>query len=129
MFMTKLYPNTKPSVLLADDDRLTCLMISKVLERNNFNVTTVENGLDAINLSKEQDFDYLITDIMMPGVEGIEVISEVLQYNPMIKIIAISSDGLVGHSTLLTLAKTMGASATIQKPVRADTLINTIESI
>jgi CheY-like chemotaxis protein len=127
--MTESKKNHKASVLLADDDQTTRFIIAKMLRNENYNVTMVDNGLDAIQTSKEKQFDYLITDILMPGVEGIEVISEVLKSSPDIKIIAISSDRLAGYSTLLNVAQTVGASATIKKPIRADDLINTMERI
>lgn len=127
--MDQLNLEKKFSVLLADDDRLTGAMISKILKNEDYDVTYVENGQDAINCAKANSYDYLITDIIMPEVEGIEVISEVLECQPNTKIIAISSDELAGHSTLLTIAQTMGASATIKKPIRPDTLIETIKSI
>ncbi len=127
--MDQLSSKNKFRVLLADDDRLTGTIISKILEKEDYDVTYVENGQDAINCAKANSYDYVITDIIMPEVEGIEVISEVLEYQPNTKIIAISSDDMAGHSTLLTIAQTMGASATIKKPVRPDTLIQTIKSI
>ena len=129
MDFSQLHQSSKGRVLLAEDDHMTSLMITKILQKKNYEVTTVHNGLDAITEAKKHDFDYLITDIIMPEVEGIEVISEVLESSPNTKIIAISSDGLAGHSTLLTLAQTVGASATLNKPIRADDLINTMERI
>ena len=129
MDFSQLHQSSKGRVLLAEDDHMTSLMITKILQKKNYEVTTVHNGLDAISEAKKHDFDYLITDIIMPEVEGIEVISEVLESSPNTKIIAISSDGLAGHSTLLTLAQTVGASATLNKPIRADDLINTMERI
>ncbi len=119
----------KPTVLLADDDEMACMMLSQKLADHNYDVTVVNNGLDAIEISKDHNFDFLITDIIMPEVEGIEVISEVIDRSPRTKIIAISSDGLAGHSTLLTIAQTVGASAALQKPVRPDTLLETMNNV
>ena len=120
---------TKPTILLADDDRMTCILLSQKLTENHYDVTVVQNGLDALDMARHNNYDYIVTDIMMPGVEGIEVISEIIEKYPETKIVAISSDGLAGHSTLLTLAQTVGASAALQKPVRPTTLIETLQSI
>ena len=129
MLLTPVLNRKKPSVLLADDDKMTCKAISNFLSRHNYDVTTVNDGLEALECSKNCAYDYLITDIMMPEVEGIEVISEIIEHCPETKIIAISSDGIAGHSTLLTLAQTVGASATLQKPVTPDALIDVMESL
>lgn len=119
----------RPSVLLADDDKMTCQAIAGYLSKRNYDVTVVNDGLHAIQEAHKGHYNYLITDILMPEVEGIEVISDIVEHCPDTKIIAISSNGIAGHSTLLTVAKTMGAAATIQKPIRPDALIDIMKSL
>ncbi len=116
-------------VLVADDDVVMLSMISTILEKHDFDITKVDDGAKAVEKALAQKFDLIITDIMMPEIEGIEVISEIVDKWPESKIIAISSEGRVGFTSFLKIAETVGATATLQKPFSPDVLLETIESL
>ncbi|MGH1455838.1 MAG: response regulator [Alphaproteobacteria bacterium] len=118
-----------PTILLADDDKLVTMLLSKTLNDNGYSVTVVHDGEEAVEKALGSHYDFIITDILMPGIEGIEVISEILEKQPLAKIIAISSDGSAGYTTLLQLAQTVGASATLSKPISPSNLLETLDSI
>ena len=67
--------------------------------------------------------------IMMPGIEGIEVIAEAIEQNPETKIIAISSESTAGFSSLLTVAETCGATTSLTKPFSPKQLMEKINSL
>ncbi len=117
-------------ILVAEDDPVTLTLLETLLSQKGFAVTTTTNGDDAIELAMNKHFDLIISDIHMPGSEGIEVISAIIDKNPSAKIIAISSLQSAGsYSSFLDLAKTVGASATLEKPFEAKALLEAMESI
>ncbi len=116
-------------VLVADDDVVVLSMITTILEKHDFDITQVDNGAKAVEKALAQKFDLIITDIMMPEIEGIEVISEIVDKWPESKIIAISSEGRTGFTSFLQIAETVGATASIQKPFTPDELLETIRSL
>lgn len=117
-------------ILVAEDDLLTLTMIEKVLTKEGHQVLTVQNGNDAVKSIEENDFDLVITDIQMPGIEGIEVISEIMDKKPKTKTIAISSLGRTsGYTEFLSLATTVGANGVLKKPFTPKELLETIKDI
>ncbi len=64
------------------------------------------------------DFDLVITDIIMPDKEGIELIMELKRHTPDVKIMAISGGGRTGTVEFLKMAKKLGAVASLKKPIR-----------
>lgn len=64
-------------ILLIDDEELLTKSFSKLLEKQGYEVYTVKNGADAIAMVEGEDFDLLISDIRMPGQNGVEVVKEI----------------------------------------------------
>ena len=64
--------------------------------------------------------------MVMPGTEGVELIAELKQSRPEIRVLAISGSGQVGHSTYLSLAQVHGADAILEKPFTPDQLVEKI---
>lgn len=62
------------TILLAEDDIATNLMVKKILSQKEWNIITTFNGQEAINAIQENQVDLIITDIMMPLVDGIELL-------------------------------------------------------
>ncbi len=63
------------SILLVDDEENILTSIGWVLEKNNYTVTTAVNGQQAIDLLSTNQYDLVITDLMMPKVDGIAVLA------------------------------------------------------
>jgi len=103
------------------------MMLREMLEKASHDVTTAENGIQALNCLRNQLPDIVILDIIMPEKEGFETIVELRRDYPNLKIIAISGGGSVGAINYLKLAKTLGAHLTIEKPIRMKELLATIE--
>ena len=116
-------------VLVADDQKMTRLMVEKLLTDHGCEVTTVPDGKQAIARAKEEPYDLIITDIIMPEIEGIEVVSEIISENIDVKLLAMTTEGNVGHTSFLKIAETHGASGSIQKPFTPEELIQKIEEI
>jgi CheY-like chemotaxis protein len=68
----------KGKILLVDDDKNVLKSLENLLKRSEYNVTSVGDSLEAVELAKEQDFDLVITDVRMPNINGIEVIKRII---------------------------------------------------
>lgn len=64
-------------ILVVDDDHLVVKSLAKLLEQTGYIVSCAENSYEALDLIKRQDFDLIISDIRMPGVDGIETASNI----------------------------------------------------
>ena len=79
-------------ILIADDDRATRHMLKGVLEEAGFEVTAVEDGEAALKQLRDGDFDLLLTDVWMPGVNGLELLSRLHQEPKHPRTIVMTSD-------------------------------------
>jgi len=110
-------------ILVVDDDRQVREMIKLTLERDGFEVVEAEDGIQAMELFRAQEFDLVITDIVMPGKEGIETIMEMKGFDSEARIIAISGGGRINPEDYLSWARRFGVTQTFTKPVdRAELL-------
>lgn len=71
-------------ILVIDDEELITKSLTKLLEKEGFEVYTAKRGEDAITLCEEENFDLIIADIRMPGINGIDTIEHI--YNKLKKI-------------------------------------------
>ena len=109
------------SILLVDDEKTILTSIGWVLEKNNFEVTTAADGQQAIDLLRANRYDLVITDLMMPKVDGIAVLKQAKNISPDIGVIILTGYGDI-RSAVETL--TMGADDYLQKPCDFDDLLS-----
>lgn len=103
-------------ILIAEDDEAFRLTLSIALTRMGHAVMAARDGKEAIRFASEEPPDILITDIVMPEKEGLEVISEVRHMHPSVKIIAMSGGGYGNAVGYLKIAHALGAHLVIAKP-------------
>lgn len=68
-------------LLIAEDDTRLLKSLTRIFEKNNYTVDGVSNGLDALEYAKTGAYDGLVLDIMMPGMDGVEVLKELRKQN------------------------------------------------
>ena len=117
---------TPPRVLVADDDPGMREWLRDSLESAGYHVAEAVNGRKATDLLKRRSVDLCITDLIMPDQEGIETIQLLRREYPALKIIAISGSSI---PDMLNVSKLLGAEATLQKPIRLDTLLETVKQV
>ena len=77
-------------ILLAEDDNDMRRFLVKALQNAGFNVASFDNGLSAYNRLREEPFELLLTDIVMPGMDGIELAKRAAEVNQALKIMFIT---------------------------------------
>lgn len=105
-----------PRILLVDDDDSLRKMLRITLVKMGYEVFEAQSGEDAMSQFREVAPDVLITDLIMPGKEGLEVIADLRRERPAVKIVAISGAGSIVTRNYLKLARTYGADAVLAKP-------------
>lgn len=114
-------------ILVADDEEHISNLISDCLKSDGYEVMSVNNGLLAYNVLRDSKYDLLITDIVMPDMDGLELIQKTKNLHPEIKIIAISAGGdLMEADLYLNPAKTFGADHRLNKPFELDDLMSKV---
>ncbi len=116
------------SILIVDDDLQIQKLLKQILEKEGHETMVAADGLEAMRKYKQKRPDLLITDIVMPKKEGIELIMELKQLEPDVKIIAMSGGGQVDAETYLAMANKLGAKATIGKPLDRKELLSKVKS-
>lgn len=116
-------------ILIIDDDEQILKMLKQAIERKGYQVTTAINGKQGIRLYKEIHADVVITDIVMPEMEGLEAIRKLRKEHEDVKIIALSGGGFVSPDEYLKLAEQFGAKYAFAKPVDLNELIAAIKEL
>lgn len=105
-------------ILVIDDDDFVRETICEVVESFDYNVTQARSGAEAIKaLNGDGLPDLVITDIIMPGKSGLEIITEIRKTFPAVKIIAISGGGGSKAGDILAMARDLGSDRVISKPI------------
>lgn len=116
-------------ILFVDDDETVRYALCKYLRRAGHDVVEAKDGAVALKRADGEQFDLVITDIIMPGVEGMELIIGLSQFHPETPVIAISAGGRVGRLQYLSNAADFGAAATMTKPIDEERLLQLIETL
>jgi len=117
------------SVLIIEDDDFVKNMLQQTFERAGYEVATASNGRIGIQLYQSNPFDVVITDLIMPDMEGIETITHLRKTNPAVKVIAISGGGRNRPDDYLHLASKLGAIKTFIKPVDRNALLDAVKDL
>ncbi len=112
------------SIMVVDDDNLQRTVLSNLLGRLGYNVTTCENGEKAIENLKNARIDLLILDMIMPGgIDGAETYRRALMINPDQKAIIVSG---FSETERVRKAQAIGASAFVKKPINLKVLASAV---
>lgn len=104
-----------PHILVVDDEKDTCLLLSQVLEKEGYTVDTANSGLEALSiLQKNKKIALVITDLKMPGMDGLELLREARKLKTKTRFIMMTAYGEI--ETYLD-AINMGAFDYLNKPM------------
>ncbi len=113
----------RKNILVVDDDAGVRDVVRSMLESEGYCVSVAQNGREALNVLKTQDFQVVITDLVMPEQEGIETIKIVRRDYPAVKVIAMS--GAFGGD-YLRIAGYLGAHGTLAKPLQMASVLRVV---
>jgi YesN/AraC family two-component response regulator len=116
-------------ILVVDDEPMIRDGLKVALDMEGHRTSTASDGNEAIKLVEEKKPHLIITDIIMPESDGIELICNVKENNPNIKILAISGGGRISASDHLKIAKQLGAAGVLTKPFSTEELISEINKL
>jgi CheY-like chemotaxis protein len=110
----------KARILAVDDEPVVLDAFRRALVLDGFSVDTVESGPEALGLVQRHDYDFVFTDLKMPGMDGVEVVKGVKHLRPDADIAVIT-----GYATIDSAVETMrdGAVDYVQKPFTADEIV------
>ena len=107
-------------VLLVDDEQDFLETLSNRLEMRGLKVSAVTSGEQAISEAKQQDYDAIVVDLSMPGIDGLETLKRIKADNPNAEIIMLTGHGSVQSGVE---AMKLGAGDFLQKPVELSELL------
>ena len=116
----------KGKILVLDDEKIVLDSVTRILDDENYRVETCRKGEHAVEKLKEGGFDILITDLKMPGMDGLQAMEAMLEIDPDLSVIMFTA-----YSTVDSAVKAMklGAVDYIRKPFTPDQLTELVEKV
>jgi two-component system cell cycle response regulator CpdR len=113
-------------ILLAEDDNDMRRFLVKALQNAGYVVTSFDNGLSAYNRLREEPFELLLTDIVMPEMDGIELARRATELDPEIKVMFITGFAAVALNSANAAPKD---ARILSKPFHLRDLVNEVERL
>ena len=115
--------------MVVDDDDALRAALSRTLRSNGYEVDQAGDAPEALSVIARITPDLILTDIMMPGGDGVELINAIRGRSPRPGILAMSGRGSMGALDLLRLAEKLGADLSLNKPFSTDELLLAIAEL
>ena len=112
-------------ILLAEDDRVMREYLTRALERSGYSVAAVDRGTAAIPLLQDERFDLLLTDIVMPEMDGIELAQKASEMVPDLRVMFITGFAAV----TLRAGKSMPQARVLSKPFHLRDLVAEVDRL
>jgi DNA-binding response OmpR family regulator len=105
-------------ILVIDDDPNIRLLVGKFLTMDGHEVDLAENGAVGLKMARLHQYDLVITDVIMPEQDGLEVVMQIKQLCPLVRIIVMTGGGAeFSIDELLTMTKLLKADRGLSKPL------------
>jgi YesN/AraC family two-component response regulator len=112
-------------ILIVDDNLMMRKLIRNIFINEEYEIVEAENGSEGLEMAKKYNIDLVITDIIMPVMEGLELIMHLKRDFPGIKIIAISG----GKPYYLYMAKKLGIEKIFTKPLNLHQFLSVVKKL
>jgi DNA-binding NtrC family response regulator len=124
--MAGLIPEIPSSILIVDDDQNVLQVLEARLQSSGFNIYKAENGQDALRLLKDNKIDLMISDMKMPGMSGMEVLTKARALHPGLPIIFLTAYGTIPDAVKAVRA---GAIDYLAKPFDGRELVYKLKKV
>lgn len=111
-------------ILIVDDEEMIREELSEALEFEDYDVTTASSAIEALGICDKNGFDVIVTDLKMPNMGGLELLSALKDKEIKAKLFVVSGHGAISNEQE---ALKLGASACLSKPLDVDVLISKIQ--
>ena len=118
--------NRRPKVLLLEDDPFLTKIIVYRFEKAGIDVTALQDGNDALQELDQDDYNALITDIMLDSMSGLEFVDELRKSGKNLPVLVISD---YSSKKIIDQAMKLGANAFMTKPFIPDELVNQVQKL
>ncbi len=108
-----------PSILIVDDEKITAFYLKDILTAANYQVHIAQNGEEALELLSRKKINLIITDLVMPGIDGFALVRKVKQIQPDLPVFILTAHG---SYDVARKAQTIGADDYLLKPINPDQL-------
>lgn len=116
-------------ILIIDDDPSILTLFEQYLKSAGYAVTTAPDGQTGLKLLDQRSFDLIITDILMPEMDGLELLLELRKNWKNIPVIAVSGGMKIQPVNFLPQAKKFGAKRIFEKPVTLSELLQAVQKL
>ena len=127
------------NILVIDDERDVRIVLKEVLQREGYDVTLAVNGREGLQKLESGGADLVVTDVIMPGIDGVEIVERIRETYPDMPIIVVSGGGnvapmdyepgAISTSAYLASAKTAGADRTLTKPFERQEFVAVVKEL
>jgi len=122
-------PSTGTRILVIDDDESVRDSLKDLLSVQGYQVAVARDGREGLEVLHRQRFDLVVTDLLMPNVDGIEIIREIRKHDASLKVLAISGGDHATHFLHLNAAQALGADDVLKKPFDEESLLAAIRRL
>ncbi|GBE29100.1 chemotaxis protein CheY [bacterium BMS3Bbin04] len=113
-------------ILIVDDDKGVREFLAELFLQQKWQVNTAEDGKQGIQQASEIDYDIILMDLIMPRVNGLEAIREIIKLKPDSKIIVITGSQ---YKNMISQAISSGAKLFVKKPFSAEKMLTAVKSL
>lgn len=117
------------TILIVDDNERLLATLDRALSAAGYLTMTAAGGGVALRMLMDVEVDLVITDIYMPEMDGIELLSRILDRSPDAKVVAMTAGGSLVREELLDDARMLGAVRVISKPFTTDELLEVVDQL
>ena len=122
-------PSAPPTVLVIGNDIVVQQAVALLLEDRGFQVVTAVDGVDGLRKFRQINPELVVTDITMPEMDGMGLITELRRARRDVKIIAMSGGGHLGNMDFLSIATMLAGDVSSTNPLTAPQLLETIRTL
>lgn len=113
-------------VLVVDDEKNMRATLASILNREGYSVTTAASGEEAVELCVAQDYDVVLMDVRMPGIDGVEAFRRIHQRNPGVRVIMMSAYSI---EEMKDAALEEGVAAFLPKPLNVEHVVKLVAEV